>query len=374
MLKSLAGVALVSMTLVGCGDGTGGSDSSGSNESATTKAGVKEAKTRVLASRKAPTPLQIPQLPTPPKPGADVAVITCKLPDCSLAEPGFTEAAKALGWKLTIQRADLTPEAVVAAWTQAIADKPAAILALSVIPDEVVKAQMEEAEKQGIPVVMGATPLKLGQQGVDATIGSGPVWEGGARAQADWTIADSAGKAKIVYVYDPSYPLGVSAYKAARAEVEQLCSDCSIEGLKIQLTQAGNGIPGKVVSYLQRNPDVGYVLAPMPAVVLGVGAAIKSTGLPTKVVAANAGPANLAAVKNGTEAAAVTMETVSGSWRMVDIAARLLEAGKVPEALLNPDGALQIFDTSNIDTADLKNIWTVPDVSGTFAQAWRLGE
>src|SRR5207247_744349 len=123
-------------------------------------------------------------------------------------EPGFTVGAKALGWKLTIQRADLTPEAIAAAWTKAVADKPKAILAISLGPDQIVKSQMEQAQREGIPVVMAASPLKLGEQGADATIGSVPVWASGAKALSDWAIADSGGKAKIVYLYDSAYPLG----------------------------------------------------------------------------------------------------------------------------------------------------------------------
>ena len=75
---------------------------------------------------------------------------------------------------------------------------------------------------------------------------------------------------------------------------------------------------------------------------------------------------------DGTEAVAVPQELESSIWRMTDVAARLMQDGKAPHELLNPPGERQLFDKTNISTADMKNPWTVPDVEPTFAKAWNL--
>src|SRR5207244_11246605 len=111
-------------------------------------------------------------------------------------------------------------------------------------------------------------------------------------------------------------------------------------------------------------------IGPCSGLVLGVGPAIKSAGMSAKVATAGAQPTDLAAIKNGTQSAGVAMDSLSGVWRMVDVAVRLVTDGKAPQALLNPGGELQLFDRSNIGSADLKNIWAVPDVLQTFTAAW----
>jgi ABC-type sugar transport system substrate-binding protein len=256
--------------------------------------------------------MTIPPLGNPPPAGVKVEVISCKLPECLIAEPGYEAAAKVLNWNLTLQRSDLTTEAIAAAWTKAVADKPKAILAYSLGPDEIVKPKTDQAQEEGIPVILGSTPVNVGEQGVDATISSRPVWEAGTAALSDWVIADSAGKAKAVVIHDGAYPLQVAAFKAAQTEMQKLCSECEIEGLEVRVMQVCKGIPGQVVSHLQKNPDVGYVLSPLSSPVLGVGPAVKSAGRPAKVATAWAQPNDFAAIKSGTQAAGVSLESLTG--------------------------------------------------------------
>ena len=375
-VKTIAAVVAASAWLVACGGGDSSprSASPSAGAGSTPPAGVALAQKRVTQLRQPPQPLDIPPLRGKPPAGKSAYVIACKLPECVVADKAYKAATSRLGWNLKIIHADLTPEALASAWTQAVAGKPDAILTASLGPDQIVKAQMEQADAAGIPVVLVSTPLQLGEQGVDASIGSRPFWNAGVAGLGDWAIADSGGKAKMLFVYDSAYPLQVGALAALQEEARELCPGCKVDGLKVKLTEIGKGIPGQVVSYLQRHPDTGYVLTGLPSTVLGVGQAIKSAGLSAKVGTAESQPANLQAVKDGTEAVAIPQELESSIWRMTDVAARLLQDGKAPQELLNPPGKRQLFDKTNISTADVKNPWTVPDVEPTFAKAWNLAE
>ncbi|MBD8605436.1 substrate-binding domain-containing protein [Aeromicrobium sp. CFBP 8757] len=368
--KALIGLAAASMVLAACGGSDDSSDGASDAGSEASSAGVAEAKKLVEGYRQDPTALTLPALTAKVPAGVKVTVISCKLPECLSAEPTYEEAAKALDWDLTITRSDLTPEAVSAAWTQALSDKPQSIISYSLVPDEVIKPQMEQADEEGINVILASTPLNVGDQGVDATVNASKVWAAGTATLTDWAIADSNGKAKAVVLYDGAYPLHVAAFEGAKARVEKLCPSCEIEGLKVQVTQVGKQIPGQVVSYLQKNPDITYVLSTQSAFVLGVGPAIKAAGLSAKVGTSWAQPTDLKAIKDGTQAAAVTLESLTGVWRMMDVAARFAGSGSAPAELLDPDSKVQVFDESNIDSADLENLWTVPDLAKTFTGAW----
>src|SRR5439155_20075217 len=129
----------------------------------------------------------------------------------------------------------------------------------------------------------------------------------------------------------------------------------------------------QVVSYLQKHPHVKYVLTILSSNALGVGQAIKAAGLSVKVGTSDSQPQNLDAVSKGVEAVAMPNELSSLAWRMTDAAVRLTEGLALPRDLGEPIGARQIFDKSNIASADLKTPWNVPDVAPTFTQAWKLG-
>jgi hypothetical protein len=94
-----------------CGSSSTSSNSPGSSSSPATKAaqasassgGVTTAKAAVAAALT--EPLNIPEttaLPHAPKKGVKVAFLTCSAAACSLLNPGFTAAAKALGWDPTV--------------------------------------------------------------------------------------------------------------------------------------------------------------------------------------------------------------------------------------------------------------------------------
>jgi len=323
--------------------------------------------------RGAPGPLDIPALAKRPATGRTAYWLSCKLPECDAGDPGFVAATKALGWQLTTVKMELSPESVSAAWTRAVAAKPDVIFAVGLVPDQLIKAQLAQAQAEGTKVVMVADAAKVGQNGIDASIASTRWYDADGVGLTDWAIADANGKASIAFLYDPSLAPQASAYRAVRAEAAKRCPDCEVAGVQVQSAQAGKAIPGQVISYLQKHPDVDYVLTILSSNALGVGQAIKSAGLSVKVGTAESQPQNLDAITKGIEAVGMPNELSSLAWRMTDAAVRLTEGVTLPRDIAEPIGVRQIFDRSNVASADLKNPWTVPDVAQTFTQAWKLG-
>lgn len=356
--------------LVGCGDddtdATAGTSADGA-------ADVAAAVDRVETLRKPSEALEIPRLASRPEPGREAYWISCKFPECEAADPGLEAAMAALGWKLTTLKPDVTPEDVAGAWAQAVAAEPDAIIGVHPLPVEVIGDQLEQAETDGIAVAMMGAPAEAGPFGIDASIASSPWIEANGVALTDWAVADSEGDAQIVYLYDESFPLHVAAFEAGSAEAAATCPDCEVDGLPVKLADAGKGVPGQVISYIQKNPDTDYVLAVgASSLALGVGQAIRSADLPVKVATVLSSPQNLVAVQDGTEAAALPNELSSLAWRVADAAVREVEGDELPDDLANPVGERQLIDETNIDSVDVSVPWDVPDVEATFRRAWRL--
>ncbi|MDW5593769.1 substrate-binding domain-containing protein [Conexibacter stalactiti] len=372
MAASLA--AAVTFTACGSSDDADGGTAAATSATATTTtasggAGLAAVEAKVAELRKPPRPIDVPALGRRPPSGRSAVWIGCKYPECAAVAGALTPALKSLGWRLTTLTPDVTPEAIAAAWTQAVAEKPGVIFAIDVVPVAAIAAQLEQAEKDGIKVITTGGPTQVGDQGVDAAIGSVPFHQANATAMTDWAIADSQGKGKIVLLYDPSIPLQQSVLEAVEQAAAQ-CPDCTLDTLRVQLAEAGKTIPGQVVSYIQSHPDVNYVITTGSGA-LGIGQALKSAGLTdVKLASSFSQQQNLQLVKDGVEAAAIPNEGVSLGWRMADAAARLEAGETVPEALAAPVGQRQLFDGDNIGEADVSRQWDVPDTAATFERAW----
>jgi ribose transport system substrate-binding protein len=373
-----AATAAIAPCLAACGSSSSNNATASPGGTSTTasaaSSGVAAARAAVAAMRKPPQPLNIPALAKKPASGRTAYWLSCKLPECDAGDPGFVAATKALGWHLTTLKMDLSPESVAAAWTRAVTAKPDVIFAVGLVPDQLIKAQLAQAQADGTKVVMVAdNGGTVGEYGIDASIASTRWYDADGAGLADWAIADSGGKASILFLYDPSIVPQASAYRAVKDEAAKNCAGCKVDGLPIQSAQAGKVIPGQVLSYVQKHPDVKYVLTILSSNALGVGQALKSAGLSVKVGTSDSQPQNLDAVSKGVEAVAMPNELSSLAWRMTDAAVRLTERVPLPHDLAEPIGARQLFDRSNIAGADLKQPWDVPDVAQTFTRAWKLG-
>lgn len=373
-LSTACAVAMVAAAMAVSACGSGSNDDTGGSSSSTAAAGaaVEQAQSRVDALRAAPKPLAIPALTRQPARDRTAYWISCKLPECDVADASVQEAMRQLGWRLTTLKTEVTPEAIIGAWNRAVAADPDVILAVGLGPDSLIERQLKQADADGVRVVMASSPSSVGTYGIDATIASRAWYDASTVGLVDWAVADSGGDANMVVLYDQSLPLQSSAFEAARRQAKEQCGSCTLTGLPMRTADIGKAVPGQVVSHLQKDPDVDYVLTVLSSDALGVGQAIKAAGLSAKVGTAVSQQQNIDAVAKGVEAVAIPTELLSLAWRMSDAAVRLVEGEQLPASLANPKGAMQLFDASNVDEAP-DTQWDVPDIESTFLSAWQLG-
>ena len=319
-------------------------------------------------------------LPHAPKKGIKVAFLTCSAAACSLLNPGFTAAARALGWNPTvITYNSATPGQAL---QQAI-DAGYKYIATTSITLSTITPQVQEAKAKGIALFgayTGDTPqgAQNGLYGV-AQNGAGDMKTGAL--MADWMIAHSGGHASAVYVDIPLYPSLVAQGQGAKDEFSKRCPTCTFATLPVSVTQLGAGqVPAAVVSYLQSHPSVNYLYISFQDLDAGLAPALRAAGLAAKVkiVGTEAQATQLHEMMSGNETMWSILPEPYVMWVVVDWMARLSEGVLTPASLAATDqGVAFIVDTAAAAKGQLAaNGGNWPGPTGyqvQFEKLWHVG-
>jgi ribose transport system substrate-binding protein len=376
----LAAACMVAAAACGSSSAPNGSGSAKA-DSAADSSGVAAAKAAIASEMTEPTtiPATTP-LPRAPKKGIKVAFLTCSAAACSLLNPGFTAAAKALGWDPTvITYNSATPGQAV----QSAIDAGYKYIATTSITLSTITPQVQEAKAKGI-AIFGAytsdTPegAKNGLYGV-AQNGAGDLKTGAL--MANWIIANSDGHANVVYVDIPLYPSLVSGGEGAQAEFAKDCPACKFATLPVSVTQLGAGqVPAAIVSYLEAHPSVDYLDLSFQDLDAGVYAAMRTAGLTSrvKIVGTEAESVQLQEMVSGEETMWSVLPEPYVMWVVVDWMARLSENVLTPAALAATDeGVAFIVDTpagAKAQLAENGGNWPGPkNYQAQFEKLWHVG-
>jgi ribose transport system substrate-binding protein len=380
---SVWALCLMVVATLAIATGCGSSDDTSSDTSAagassapaTTSAGdagIEQAKAAVAQYSKEQPPLDIPPLPGPA--GKKTAAwVFCTLPTCQAdaAKKAFT----ALGWHFKLVPWDFAkaPADFVKAFENALQMKPAFIGVPMVFPPEIIAKQMAEAKAAGIPVIHVTSTTGVGDD-VIACMSCAPQLNKTARLQVDVALADAGGKTGIVYGYDPTLLTFVEQFlPAAKDEVNRLSPESSYDTLKLSLAQPPARNAAAIVNYVQRHPDVKYVLLAASELAAGLPQALSAAGLSDKVkfITQAPQPTDLKEIANGQEFASVAAEDASSIWRAADAAARYAIDKKIPDDLVYPVGWHQIVTKDNVpkDTSTLVQPTAYQE---TFKKAWNV--
>jgi ribose transport system substrate-binding protein len=366
----LVPVVAVALSVAACGSSNDkASDNSDAN--AATKAAVVQA-----PPTRPPTQIQVSDtLPKKPPAGKKVIFLQCALPACERYVEGWKAATSALGWSASVQV--FKPDAPGAALQQAITQHPDYI-AITGIPAAALKPQLAAAQKAGIPVISCATPDKPGPGGYSAECGG--TLAGDAENLSRWAINDSGGKAKILGVTIPQYPVLNTETDWLKSKLNSMCAGCSYSQLDVGVQDlVGGSVPQKVIAYLQSHPDVKYVYFTFNDLTRGIPAALKTAGLRSKVkLIGAAGDASIMKQIGDQQTAWTIAPNVYSSWVMVDAMARLSIGDKLSPKYQN---AIYTSPTWVVDSPSSANLlkktgfdWYGPQsFADKFKKLWQVG-
>jgi ribose transport system substrate-binding protein len=364
-------IALVAaFALAACGGGSSSSSSSGATESeeapAEEEGSTKEGEegeseggsSEVVANaEKIVNPFFEPPksigITTPlkekPPTGMHIAALSCELTVCEETMEWVAEAAKKLGWSTKISLFSGAPEDNLNKVEAAVAEHPDAIV-LDGVSHETYEAGAEEAAKQGVPIVTFQSELEQKPEPpFVANLDQGPQFDVMAEATANWFIKDSGGTGDAIAVAYAQFPLSERITSTTAETIEKDCPECSVKKLLVQSEDTGTKLPGTIVSELQANPDVNYVILQDMAMFAGVEAAIREAGLQdkVKVMGNDTTPESIKAVEEGGLLGNMVFSQKANAYQAIDAVARSLEGMSTKETeeapLMN-----QIFTQENL--------------------------
>lgn len=373
-------------SLAACGsddneDSNGGSSSSATETTASEGggAGLEAAQALVDEASAAPEGVgyDIPlegEIPS----GKTIAILEVPTPVAQQVNKYRTESHDALGWKTEIITVGPNPEDPGKAFQQAI-DAGVDGIWHGGYPTEAIAAQLKAADEAGIPVVGESlndetTPpfiaITRDRQDIDHI----------ADVSAAKVAVDSGGKAEVQLFGVSTFPTLAGYNDSFKEHLAEYCPDCKVEVNEVDFAEVGKGLPGQVVSAVQRNPDTNWVIFAFGDASIGVEEALKSAGVRDQVQVGGAipGPAQLEALKAGTDAfwmADVSVESMP--YRETDLFARHF-AGQTDAVSEIDDTPMvsQLFTPDNIGEAsiDADGWWTgFPGTVDAYKKMWGIG-
>lgn len=350
----MASLAVIS-TVAACGsdEESSGSSPSGSSD-AGGAAGVKYAKAEIAKYKPLATKF------TAPGPALDGAKIKAKLQGKTvwyvptfLQAPIFTANSIGLkaplelaGAKVRVCDAKANPTQGASCIKQATAAKAAAIVTDAMDYSFAPQAQAA-AVAAGIPVIAtdNDNDKDFPKNELYDQVGFGipKTW----RLMADWIIADSNGKANVIWASDNSNAGKIHA-AAMADEWKRYCPNCKVIAVPFgDLTV--QRLATSISTALVKNPKVTYVAGSYdaPAGIFALQGVKQIQGRKIKYITATGQPPGVQRVAAGQQVATPGADTVHAMWNTSDAVFRVLTG----EAPVDYTPALRVFEKDNVPKA-----------------------
>jgi ribose transport system substrate-binding protein len=286
----LAMAAMLSLAAAcGSANGDGGSQGGGSTSSSV----VEEAKAAVAKNREG-TDRALPDSAPAPQAGMNVWVISCTevAEGCAGPAAGVKAAGESIGWKVTVFDGKASPDTFAEGVRSAIADQADAVV-LDGVDCVATKGALEEARQAGVkiygifsmdcddPLGGGGEPLYDAQLLYEDGMRFQEYVEGPfVRSVADYAIAETEGKAKIIEFTEDDALITQHLNKGFEDRIKD-CSGCEIVAT-VPFTQADfitGALQGKAEAALLRAPEANVVFGLHDtAMILGVSQAVAASG------------------------------------------------------------------------------------------------
>ncbi len=253
----------------------------------------------------------------------------------------------------------------------------AGVILIDSYPPPLLAPAIAQAKAAGIPV------LTTNSQDVGPPLPGYPAGVVGAathpfstpgKIEADWIVADSKGKANIIYLRSSDIPVITDSLRDGfLKELHRLCSSCKVQVIDVPSSEWKDGTT-RTASLIRAQPDVNYFVPDFDAQVIfmvpGVTAATAQTRV--KIVSFNATPSVMQDMKNHYVVGAETGgPNLLQGWAFAEQALRVLAGMQALDDLNIPT---RLFDASNINSIDLsleESAWYgVGDYQAKFKALW----
>lgn len=316
--------------------------------------------------------------------GKSLFIVSCgqSLIVCSEPVQGVVDAATAAGWTTKIYDTQTDPAKFGAGVSQGIAAKPDAIVLMS-IDCSLAKSPVQQAIDAGIQVMTmqsidcndaagdGSAALYTGREPLIAGYNSFADWQ---RAMSGnrlaWVAQQTGGKANILLLNEPEYPIYQAITQGAEAGIKEYCPGCTVNTLDFSFADAGAKLQQKIQQALLQNPQTNVILAPDDSTVLsGVSAAVTQAGKTDSVLVVGFGgdPASIDLIRtDGGQNMTMVNDFRWWGWAAVDSLNSVFQGKPVRESGMG----VQLIDKTNAPSGEYA---TPVDYVTAYKTLWGLG-
>ncbi len=331
-----AAVVLVALLIaVSC---SSGSSTSTGNTSATTGNGGADQPAKAEAATQLAfkgTNRNVDPTPRAAQKGKHVVVISSGQAASSSSVPsnGAMAAAQAIGWQADLYDAKLNPANYAPLVRQAIAAGVDGIV-LDAIDCATVKQPLQEAKAKGIAIVaiyaydctdshtggdsegLYTANINYGAKATDPDAFAGLY----GADQANYIIADSQNKAKIIAIQDPEFTVLYWTLKGFQDTIEASGGTQIVSTLNVTTADLGNGqIVSKIQSEITKHPEADWIKSPYTYVTtLGVAQALGTNAGKIKVMGGEGFADELDLIRSGKITAANVISSEWVGWASID--------------------------------------------------------
>jgi ribose transport system substrate-binding protein len=382
LYRSVAVVAIGTvgaLTVAACSSGsstgtasTGATVSSAATVNSAAAACVASAKKFLAPYDSLPTTLApgMTPLKAKPKPGGTVIkLVNGQNQGDVTSGKAMVAAAAAAGWTGKILIFDGSVADLNAKFTQAIAEKPTAIM-LGGIPSAAVAQPLAQAAKDKIITeVTGSTDTPNSTGGYEAVTSSAATFQLHGKVNAYLALRDSGCSNTYFLVANiPAYPVLAAEAKAFTDVITSQCPSCKVVQVNLQASDLGSAAATTdVVSAIQADPQIKYVYATLGNIADGLPAALSAAGITgVKIFGDVPDPQSILGLQNKTEAWWLASDSTVTGWGELDSVFRVIETGQpvtnnpLPIGVLTPEnvspGATQPSTPSNYE-ALFEKLW-----------------
>jgi ABC-type sugar transport system substrate-binding protein len=240
------------------------------------------------------------------------------------------DAGKAAGWTVQVVQATPTVEDLNAKFMQAVGKKPAAIM-VEGWPIAAIAQSVAAAKSAGIVVVNAAiADVPTGPPGY-AAVSNGPAsYALVGNLEADWVLRESNCNAHVAFIGTP-YAVFTTNADAFTKTLTTACSVCKSTTSVIQNSNLGTPAQTTaVVSAVQADPSIKYVVLATGDLAAGVAAALTQAGISgVHIIGNSPGNADFAGLRNGTEEMWLTPGGLGVyGWVLFDSLLRVFDTGR----------------------------------------------
>lgn len=308
-----------------------------------------------------------------------VVVLANSTAESNQVASGVQAAASALGWASSVVILKTDVPSIQNAYNTAIASHPDLIVGVATNPAFL--TQQRAAMKQaGIAYedIANAYPANASDLPL-ACIECNAFWSYAGQLMADWAVT-KGNQPNSMFVYLADTTAGDLMLDTYSTETHKLCSSCKVSDLKAQVTDIGSNIPSQIVSAIQKDPSIKYLVFEAGGLATGVHAALAQAGLASsvKIVENAPGPADFTSMQQGQVEMGVGFAFQAAGWKLIDVYLRHLQGDTFPSEASGPTdtSAVSLLPVQILTGQNYKStaFWNGdPNYQAVFKQLWHLG-